>query len=574
MAKPVSSLLCAAASIGALMYSSSALSQIAAPSQVTPPSLRPQFPAGEQPLRLPGPLETAVPPGNAAMAVVVGEAQLDGAFPELRTLTDPLIARVKGQRVSVAQIYALATNLEGLYSRAGYPLVRVSVPPQQLVDGGTLRLVVIDGFIEAIDVNTLPERVRNVVVGRTNLLLGRPHLTTEQIERALLIAGDVPGLRLRSTLVRGTREGGVRLVLEGEHRLISGSAGADDRLSRSLGTWQLRGTLALNSALGAGEQIYGTAGLSTDLRAASAGDAPVSLYGGGAVVPIGADGITVNPEYTHSRTVTKQTPGAPASLGSFDRFALRLRGPIGLSRKASLYANLAVEDVEQQISAPDFGVALSHDHYRVLRGGIDYATTLPSQAGLQLGAQLSKGLGGRNAEDAITSRVPLSRISATPDFVKLAATARLSQPLPAGFRFDVIGTSQITGGKAMLRSEQLSLDGSDALSAFASGTLNADEGFTLRGELAYPFVFNAFGTGAAASPYLFAAGGRGWIASPSAVEQAALNAGAVGTGVRSSVSIPGSSADASLAVEIARGFTDVSGVRQGWRANVLGTVSF
>ena len=56
---------------------------------------------------------------------------------------------------------------------------------------------------------------------------------------------------------------------------------------------------------------------------------------------------------------------------------MRLREPISLTRKASLYVNFSLEDVDQQVAAPDFGTALNHDHYGVFRAGPDLATTLP-----------------------------------------------------------------------------------------------------------------------------------------------------------------------------------------------------
>ena len=552
----------------------SARAQLTAPSQVTPQNLRPQTPSVEPAIRLPGTPNGAAPAGDTAMTVLVRAVHLDGAYSELRVLTDPVLARVERRRVSVAEIYELAAQLERIYAAAGYVLARIIVPPQQLADGGQLQLTVVDGFIESVDVSALPERVRNVVARRANVLVERPHLRLDQIERALLIAGDVPGLTLRSTLLHGTRQGGTRLVLDGEHRLISGSAGADDRLARSLGTWQLRGALAVNSAFGVGEQIYVTGGLSANLQAAADGASPLTLYGGGAVVAVGTEGTTLNPEYTHSQTLTKQAGAVPGARGTFDRIALRLRGPVGLTRKSSLYVSAVAEDVDQQMVATDFNVPLNHDHYRVLRGAVDYATQLPWGAALQVGAQLSKGLGGRNTDDAIASGVPLSRIGAAPDFVKLAANARLTQPLPLGLRFDLIGAGQFTNGKPMMRSEQISLDTSEALSAFVPGTLNADEALTLRGELARPVTFDMFGTDFAASPYLFAAAGRGWLATATAVEQASFNAASIGTGVRSNVKLPATQTDASVAVEVARAFTDLSGLRQGWRANVVGAVAF
>ncbi|HEY4974937.1 MAG TPA: ShlB/FhaC/HecB family hemolysin secretion/activation protein, partial [Steroidobacteraceae bacterium] len=384
----------------------------------------------------------------------------------------------------------------------------------------------------------------------------------------------VPGLRLKSTLLRGGREGGVRLLLEGEHHLVSGSLGADDRLSASLGTWQLRGSAALNSAFGAGEQIYGTVGSGTNLRAAIDGSSPLAVYGGGVIIPIGKDGITLNPEYTHSTTRTAQAAGVPASLGGFERYALRLRDPLLLTRKMSLYLNVSLEEVAQQVALPDFGVTLNSDRYTVLRGGADFATTLPWGEGLQLGANISQGLGGRTAADAAVSGVSLSRLGAGPKFTKLTGNARLSQPLPYDLRLDLIGSGQYSLGKPMLRPEQFALDGSDAVSAFAAGSFTADQGVALRGELARPFTVSLDAVSTVVSPYLFGSYGRGWLVDATSVEQSVINASAFGLGVRGSVAAKQGLPAASLGIEVGRGYTDMPGIRQGWRANVNASASF
>jgi hemolysin activation/secretion protein len=545
-----------------------------APSQFTPQDLRPETVPNGQAIVLPGPSAIAPATGDRSLAVTVGELQLDGGFPELAAASEAVIGNVRGRRISVAQIYSAASELERIYGEAGYPLVRISVPPQHLLDHGPLRLVVIDGFFEAIDVEGVPARARAVVAKRTAVLLGRRHLKLAEIERALLIAGDVPGVKLRSALDRGSRDGGVKLILEGDHRLVSGSAGVDNRLSGSLGTWQLRGAVALNNALGAGEQVYGTAGLGADLTSVAHGTSPLTIYGGGVIVPVGVDGLTVNPEYTHSTTRTIETPGVPASLGTFERYALRLRAPIDLTRKASLYASFSLEEIDQQIAAPDFGVTLNHDHYRVFRAGPDYATTLAWGTGMQLGGLLSMGLGGRTDLDAAANGIPLSRLGAGPDFAKLTASARFSQPLPASLRLDVIAAGQFTQAKPMLRPEQIALDGSDSLSAFASGTFSADQGVTLRSELSRPFALGVGGGNAIASPYVFGAVGRGWLENITSVEQSVFDAGAVGLGVRGTVEVAANMPSASLALEIARGYTDLAGVKSGWRAGVNMSATF
>jgi hemolysin activation/secretion protein len=569
--------ICVGASIGLLVDAAALRAQtttptLTAPSQLTPQTLRPE--AAPYAIALPGLTTIAPPVGDSRLTVAVGDVRLDDAFPELAAASEAVIGKIRGQRLSVAQIYSAASDLERIYGGAGYPLVRIVMPPQHLVDHGPLRLIVVDGFIETIDVDRVPARAQAVVARRTAGLVGRRHLRLADIERSLLIAGDVPGLKLRSTLERGSREGGVRLLLEGDHDLITGSVGIDNRLSSSLGTWQLRGAVALNNALGAGEQVYATTGLAANLRSVAEGTSPLTIYGGGAIVPIGVEGVTLNPEYTHSITRTIQTPGVPASLGTFERYALRLRAPISLTRRASLYTDFSLEEIDQQVAAPDFGLTLNHDHYRVFRAGPDYVTTLPWGAGVQVGGLLSFGLGGRSDVDAAASGISLSRLGAGSDFAKLTSNARISQLLPAGFRLDLIGTGQFTGKQPMLRPEQIAIDGGDAVSAFASGTFSADQGVTLRSELSRPFVVGLGGLNTVASPYIFGAAGRGWLANATSVEQSIFNAGAIGAGLRANFEIAANLPRANLGIELARGFTDLAGVSPGWRANLNAAVTF
>jgi hemolysin activation/secretion protein len=564
------------AALGVLLIAAPTLcrAQIAAPSQVTPQSLRPDFGSRDQGIALSGQPALTPPSGSEYLNVVVGDVRVDGAFAELGSLTAAYVREISGKQVTVAQIYAFARSIEQTYAQAGYTLARVVVPPQKIVNQGTLVIVVIDGFIEDIDLAGIPERVRGIVAARLSFLVGRRHLRLGVIERGLLIAGDIPGLKLRSTLMRGASDGGTRLVLEGEHDLVTGSLGTDDRLSRSLGTWQLRGSIAANSALGFGEQIYGTAGSGADLTAAFSGLSPLTVYGGGVVLPLGTDGLTLNPEYTHSRTQTPQAPGVPASIGIFDRFALRLRDPVIWTRSSSLNINVSIEYVMQQVQAPGFGVTLNNDRYGVVRLGPDYAMSLPWGAGLQLGANLSQGLGGRTEADAVASGVPLSRAGASPDFTKITGNVRVSQPLPGDTRFDLIGLGQLSMGKPMMRSEQFALDGTEAVSAFAAGTFNADQGATLRGELVRPFAARFNAVSATVSPYLFGSIGRGWLLNVTSVEQSIINAGAIGFGARSNVDVAAGSPGLSFGLELARQLTDVSGLRQGWRGNVNAMVTF
>lgn len=548
--------------------------QIAAPSQVTPQNLRPPDRDQGQGISVSSDTALSPPPGADQLHVLLRDVRIEGAFADLSKQAEALLDDVRGRRVSVARIYELARSLERLHVRAGYALARVIVPPQNIADGGQLLIVVVDGFIEEVDASAIPERVRSVVLARVNALVKRRHIKLVDIERALLIAGEVPGLNLRSAMVPGNSRGGTRLLLEGEHRLLSGSTTGDDRLPGSLGTWQLRGSVAANGAFGLGEQIYATAGSSVNLRGNADGSAPLSVYGGGAIVPIGNDGLAVNPEYTHSVTRTAPLPGVPASMGTFDRFSLRLRDPVIRTRQTSLNIGASIEYISQQVGAPAFNVLLSNDRYAVIRMGPDYLTSLPWGGALQAGGSISGGIGGRSDADVLLSRVPLSRLGAGPNFLKLNGSLSVSQPLGNGFRLDVNSLAQLSMGTPMLRSEQFALDGTNAVSAFASGTINVDQGATLRGEFVRPIAVRSASMNAAVSPYVFVAIGHGELFCPTALERSVINVGALGIGTRGVIQPGISYPSLTIGIELARQFTDIPSLRQGWRSNVNASMEF
>jgi hemolysin activation/secretion protein len=189
-----------------------ASAQAVSPSRVTPSTLAPPAgPSGAISIASPAGL---TPPQNAPnLSIAISNVTVEGGFPELAAETAALAAKIRGRRVTVAEIFAAANAIEQAYAAHGFVLVRVAVPPQQLKNGGQLRLVVIDGFVESVDVKGVPEKQRALVQARLASLIGRRHVTLPEIERRLILASDVPGLVLSSTIGRGAAPGGTLLVL-------------------------------------------------------------------------------------------------------------------------------------------------------------------------------------------------------------------------------------------------------------------------------------------------------------------------------------------------------------------------
>lgn len=556
-----------------LVASTAAHSQEVLPSSVTPPTLVPARPDTGFQVNIPQAGALQAPAGADGMAVSLGEVRVEGGFAEVADQVQAVTAVLAGKRVSLAQIYWAAARIEEIHARAGYMLVRVSVPPQDLRDGGALRIVVTDGFIERVDASKLPARVRGAAMARAGQLEGLSHVTLEWIESPLMIAGDIPGLALRSTLMRGDRPGGAGLVLEGSHHLVSGSVGVDNVLSPALGRWGGNLQVSLNSVLGLGEQIYGFVASDYEINHIFDDQSHARVVGGGAIVPLGDGRLNLNPEVTFARTMPVPTPGAPASVGTLRRLSLRASDTLARTRWMQAGASLTVEHINETNELPSFAVMISHDRYMAARLGLSLAKARTNGNSLGGSVQFSKGLGDLGAISAAAasaSGVGFSRAGSSTNFSKLALNAHARWRFGGILSYDIIARGQTGFGKPLVRAEQFAPEGADGLSAYVGGVTALDTGAVVRNELAVHVPLkDPAGLLSALAPYAFVAFGGGRLERPTAVEQGRISAFNLGAGVR--VTLLGRLA---VGVECARGISDTSALDKVNRVSATATLRF
>lgn len=555
---------------GARAQTASGLSPIA-PSQVTPPSFQPAPPQRFEPeptLSFGGPGATA-PAGSDTLSVVVEDVIVDGEFAELEEARQQITAAMLGRKLTVAQIFQAAGEIEAAYAQAGYVFVRITVPPQRISAKGPVRFVLVDGFVEAIDAGALNARVRNVVRARLQDLVGVRRLQAATLERRLLIAGDVAGLRLRSVLTRGEHAGGVKLVLDGDHRLVTGQITSDNRNGVSLGRWQFGTSIAVNSLSGGGEQVFASLASDSNLHKVVTRDPRLRIFGAGVMLPIGVDGLTATPEYSHSRTHARATSGALDSIGEFERWTLRFAAPLLRSRAQNLNVSVAAERLKQVAESTLFRRDTSRDEYAVLRGSLDWSTSTSVGGGVSTSLTATRGLGGRDRDDARRSAIPLSRQGADPEFTKAGFSAQIVQPLPlGGLRATVAVAGQTSFNAPLLRSEQLALDGSTLVSGVAAGALSVDRGIAARAELSRPLTLQTRGGAANLTPYIFTAFGAGFLELPTALESARLSGRSFGGGVRFDLGDSGGMPGLNIALEVARHASYMATTKRGSRVGL------
>ena len=528
-------------------------------SQITPPSFRPDLerPGG---FSLNGGGGLGTPAGAEKLFVRLAGVRVEGGLADLRGATSALEAKLSGRSVSGAEIFAAARDLEAAYAAAGYVLARVILPPQKLVDGSRLRLVVVSGYIQRIELKDVPERVRGRIATLLEPLRGKDQVTQRQIERALLLAGDTPGVILRSTLAPGEGQGATVLVIDAKYQPVSGVVSFDNSLSRALGRTFWGAGVDLNSVAGLGELVY--------LRANGHpedgdffGRYPRNRSLAAGVV------LTFNPEYTQSRT-TPLPQSNVASTDVFDRLSLRLRYSWLRSRMLNYSQELAF-DAQNETNSLFVGanlVPLSQDRLRIVRftQEADYYTpwgaTLSGRVKASFGLD---GLGARGLSDA-TPILPLSRNGADARFQKLEASLNYYQSFMEHLAVSAVLRGQTSFGEPLLASERFGIADAGGLSAFDTGSIIGDSGFVARGEIISPWTLPIQNVpfGVVVMPYIFGAYGEVRQVNPTAQEQAVTRASAYGGGVRFGGAVPGTLSNGTLAIEYGHGHSNTAAGNQ------------
>jgi hemolysin activation/secretion protein len=549
---------------------------VPSPSQVAPAA--PAAPSAPARIVLPQvEAGAAIPPGAKALHFHLTGFVIEGEFEELVEARKKLAAPLVGRRVSVAEVFEFASALQAAYVNAGYPIVRVVVSPQELGTAATIKLRIVDGFVERIDASAIGERVRGQVLSMVSALVGKRHLTQAELERRLLLAGDTPGLVLNAVFTAGKEVGGVVLVLTGRYRPVSVSVYSDDAMPVVFGTGQIVTTVSLNSVFGLGEQFTVSAAGLPDKDYTTR--FPTRRYlSATASMPLGTDGWLLEGGFTKGIT-TPRVDLASVSQGNLTQGHAKLAYAFLKRRNAELTFSARFDATDEQLETLAFDppIVLSLDRVRALRFGAEGVLRF-RETGTVVGysATYSRGLdafGARTAADADVF-LPLSRAGADAVFSKLQGRIDITQSLPESFFVSVGASGQTAFNKPLLNSEQFDIVGARMLSGYTSGNFAGDAGWVVRGELGRAFSFDNPVLPSVLTPYIFAAKGERLLEQPTTLEQALVRASNAGAGLRINATTRGEMAtDVSGFIEVAKRHSD-DGQRQGWRIFAGGSLRY
>jgi len=444
-----------------------------------------QTPRKPLPDRLPETDETRTEPATqadtGATVLVKGFTfrGIDGMATEAEL--QALLQDAIGLKMDIKGLRQLATKVTAYLRSKGFFLARAWLPKQD-VTSGMVQISVIGGRIEGIrmqirDPHRISASTLNGIAGAD--LKKDLALREQQLERALMLMNDLPGITARATLERGKTYGTTNVLIDAnEGPLLTGAISADNFGNRYTGAWRGTGSISVNDPLGIGDQLSllltGSEGLFQGRAAYS--------------IPIGRSGLKGFVSYTGLYYELGKEYESLNAYGHANNIGAGLTYPIIRSRNFSLWSNLNYEyrmlddfasgaiSRDRDIHSGTFD--LSANSYDRFGGGGLSSLRLAITAG-----DLKLGVAADAQTDAATAK-------STGSYFKFNYTAARLQRIVNNLALFLSASGQLAGGN-LDSSEKFILGGPNGIRSYPVGEGVGDEGHGLTAELRYDIPFKS-----------------------------------------------------------------------------------
>lgn len=435
----------------------------------------------------------------------------------------PVYADRLNKSISLADVYGIAAQLTAKYRNDGYVLTQVVVPPQT-IEGGSIRLQVVEGFVDNVTVEgNVTDRERGLILKYANRVKGQP-LNTSALERSLLLINDLPGISVRGILSPSATSGASDLRVIVERKSYNAELGMDNYGSLYLGRLEGYAAASANSLLGLNERISSTLvyvpndGIEKEL---AYGDVTYSQ-------PIGAYGTRVE----FSGALTSTNPGFDLAQfkvnGQSTLLSAKVVQPLVRTRNLnwSVYSLFDWRHVNTQSNIDP----TKRDRISALRLGtkFDRLDTFLGGGFNTLSVELAHGMNIFGASDKGDAN--LSRAEGNPEFTKLEGEYQRLQHITQHLNLLMAVKGQLAND-AMLSSEEFGIGGASYGRGYNSSEILGDSGVAgkLELQLTNPVEINHVRTW---QLYTFFDGGRVWNRDATTSADDMIDLASTGAGVR------------------------------------------
>ena len=219
--------------------------------QLPPPS-RPEPPPA---VDIPAEAPTRPPVGASAIRFVLGGLEIEGATAYPPSALIERHRALVGTEITLADVYAIAAAIQQFYRRDGYFLSRAIVPAQT-IDAGLVRIRVLEGFIATVVIDGDLGPAESLVRSYLDVVTEQRPIRLATLERALLLANDVPGVAVSGLLQPSATDlGAAELVVSADRKPFDALFVVDNFGDEFTGEWETAIALSSNAFTRFGERV-------------------------------------------------------------------------------------------------------------------------------------------------------------------------------------------------------------------------------------------------------------------------------------------------------------------------------
>lgn len=439
------------------------------------PIERPKFPTEKIPDIKVEPLGDEAPPGATTTFTVLHDIVVEDATVYEKNYLRTFYQQLIGQKISLAQIFEVAEQIQKQYRADGYILSRVIVPAQSVSDG-IFRLRVVEGFINAVKVEGEIGPVQEKVESFLQKLLQNKPIRETDLERYLLLTNDLPGIRALGFLRSSAGEvGASELVVNAERKAFDAYALVNNRGSKYTGPYRFSMMIRENSATFLGEQIEGHFLNTLFDDEQQYGQLTYRQY-------VNSEGLKLSLGASYGPS----HPGNGLQSIDLETEILTVTGslsyPLLRSREQNVYVDMGFQTIDEQVDV--LNSKLSRDRLRVFFADISY-DLIDSWGG---GGQSFLNLGIRQGIDAFGASEEgdnlLSRAEGVPDHTSINLQASRYQTIWEYLGLFVSGSGQYAFNN-LLNAEEYKVGGEVFGRGYNPSELTGDSGLGVSAELQY-----------------------------------------------------------------------------------------
>lgn len=391
-------------------------------------------------------------------------------------LLQHLVAGSVGKSLTFSELQQQVQQVTDYFKRNGFFLARAYLPKQD-VTAGTVEIAVVQGKLQAgakVSGHNLRMKPAQLQAIAQAAISADAAVRMQDLERAVLIMNELPGIAVRSQLAAGDQPETTQWMLDAtEGPLVTSNVWADNYGNRYTGAGRVNARISLNDPKERGDQ------LSLGLTSAANLRSEQLDY----TLPVGAKGLSAHLGYSHLSFNVGEELANINSTGSAQTKTVGFTYPLIRSRALNLWASggydwkylkdksAGVVTRNKQIGVVNLG--LSGNNYDTWGGGGLNNFSLTFAGG---------NLDLSNVADDLA--IDSSTAGTNGGYAKMNYSLARLQHLTSKLAFFSALNGQYTG-QNLDSSEKFILGGSSGVRAYPSGEGSGDRGEIINFELRY-----------------------------------------------------------------------------------------